>query len=72
MAPSYFAKYVVQLKRFYQFSKCSENKKINNKLLLTKRPVIEGTGWTSRITDVLDAPGGQGTEEDQGRDGRKT
>ena len=43
-----------------------------NKLLLTKRPVIEGTGWTSRITDVLDAPGAQGTEEDQGRDGRKT
>ena len=42
------------------------------KLLLTKRPVNEGTGRTSRITDVLDAPGAQGTEEDQGRDGRKT
>ena len=43
-----------------------------NKQLLTKKPVNEGTGWTSRITDVLDAPGAQGTEEDQGRDGRKT
>ena len=28
-APSYFQKYPVQLKWFYQFSECSDNKKIN-------------------------------------------